>query len=354
MLLQHFLNQPFREPHQPSIIRDNLLSATTSQDLPSIPTKNRPPVEHVAEKTPLLIGFTSNWPMLQQAVVSYIVAGWPPKDIYVVDNSGTLLSNRHNLLSIQNPSYLNYSRLQDTLGVNVVTTPTLLSFSQLQNFYLYEALQRNWTHFFWSHMDSVALSTTNADPNAAYQSLYLRAVQDLRSSVALKDWGIKYYTYDRFALVSVAAFVSVGGWDTSIPFYHSDCDVYERLKMNGYHNPSADIGNIFDVGDAMEDLTLLYEAGAPGSVLYDELQRNLTKSMDEKNGMVERNTWQMRQQGGVGEPFYRNQYGEKVVRQLMIFTGRKIFNKKWGTYECELINAGVHREDAWKHRWWIL
>ncbi len=43
--------------------------------------------------TPLFIGFTTNWLMLQQAIVSYIAAGWPPSQIYVMENTGVMDSN---------------------------------------------------------------------------------------------------------------------------------------------------------------------------------------------------------------------------------------------------------------------
>lgn len=69
-------------------IEDNFpvaFNARISADLPSIPYWNKP--KHVTDNTPLFIGFTRNWRILQQAVVSYIAAGWPPEDIFVVDNT---------------------------------------------------------------------------------------------------------------------------------------------------------------------------------------------------------------------------------------------------------------------------
>ncbi|KAJ4307245.1 Deoxycytidine kinase 1 [Collariella sp. IMI 366227] len=103
------------------------------------PEINRPPRHHYPEQTPLFVGFTRNWPLLLQCVVSYIAAGWPAEDIYVVENTGVMLANKERKLSLQNPFYLNHTQL-GLLGVNVITTPTLLTFSQLQNFYLWYAL----------------------------------------------------------------------------------------------------------------------------------------------------------------------------------------------------------------------
>lgn len=132
-------------PETPPPIVDNFpraASAKSSIDLPSIPAWNLPPEPHVNETTPLLIGFTRNWRVLQQAVVSYIIAGWPPGDIYVVENTGTLRSNRDGLLTLQNPFYIDYHRLSTIFGVNIITTPTLLTFAQLQNFYIHTALEK--------------------------------------------------------------------------------------------------------------------------------------------------------------------------------------------------------------------
>lgn len=57
--------------------------ANSPDDLPQVPLWNRPPKIHVTQSTPLLIGFTRNWPLLQQTITSYITAGWPPSDIFV-------------------------------------------------------------------------------------------------------------------------------------------------------------------------------------------------------------------------------------------------------------------------------
>lgn len=337
----------------PVAIKDNLpLKVITASDLPPIPKPNLPPEPHLPCPTPLLIGFSQNWPMLQQAIVSYLVAGWPASDIFIIDNTGTMFSNRRAQLSIQNPSFLDYHRLEKIYNVNIIMTPTRLSFSQLQNFFLHEALVRDWTHYFWSHMDVVALSTIDPS-NTGYQSLYRRVVADLEASTSSKEWAIRFYAYDRLAVVSVAAFDSIGGWDTSIPYYSSDCDVYGRLNMAGYNrNPSPDIGQIFDVATAMEDVTVLFLAGSPYTPLYDSLYYNMSRNMEQKN-KAERNTWQAVQQGGQGEPYYYKMSGWEIVRTNMIEVGRKIFRLKWGTSQCRLYDEGVRESDLWKSRsWW--
>lgn len=124
------------------------LAAHSTTDLPPIPSWNNPPSPHVPEKTPLFIGFTRNWRLLQQVVVSYITSGWPPEDIYVVENTGVMDSNKMARLSLQNPFFLNHTRL-NMLGVNVLVAPTLLTFAQLQSFYMFHSISQNWTTYFW-------------------------------------------------------------------------------------------------------------------------------------------------------------------------------------------------------------
>ena len=44
------------------------------------------------------------------------------------------------------------------LGVNIIVWPTLLSFAQLQNFFVWTAFQSDMPVYFCGHMDVVALS----------------------------------------------------------------------------------------------------------------------------------------------------------------------------------------------------
>ncbi|KAF2457105.1 hypothetical protein BDY21DRAFT_344946 [Lineolata rhizophorae] len=114
--------------------------------------------DHVTQ-TPLFIGFSHNWPMLHQTVASFVAMGWPASDIIVVDNTGTFDSNARGLLSPANPAYMNTTNLRQ-LGVDVLIVPTLLTFSQLQNFFLPTANTRGYGGYYWAHQDVVML----ADP----------------------------------------------------------------------------------------------------------------------------------------------------------------------------------------------
>lgn len=265
----------------------------------------------------------------------------------MIDNTGTFLSNRHKKLSINNPSYLDYDRLEQVLGVNIIVAPTRLSFSQLQNLFLSEAINRHWSHFFWSHADAVALSTG--------RSLYTEAVADFR--LGLQDpnsWAIRLYAYDRLALVSVDAFEAVGGWDTRIPFYPVDCDMYGRLGMAGYVNPSPFIGHVFDVASTVNNLAVFFNLGGVGSPAYNALEEELSGMMAQKNQHdKERNIWQDWQTGGIGEPYYYDREGTRRSHVQMIALGRKIYRMKWGTKECQLQSHGRTIQDLWAHRSWF-
>ncbi|KAL8907283.1 MAG: hypothetical protein Q9171_005925 [Xanthocarpia ochracea] len=351
--------------------------ADSPSALPEIPPWNKPPRPHIGEKTPLFIGFTRNWRLLQQVVVSYITAGWPPEDIYVVDNSGVMQSNQKGLLSLQNPFYLNYNRLTTLLEVNVLTTPTLLTFAQLQNFFTFTALEKQWEHYFWAHMDSPVVSDEEIEEQGQpYESLYMRAVNVMRKTME-PDYGLlaaRWFAYDRLSLVRTQAFVDVGGWDTLIPYYMTDCDMHERLWMRNFTIEDAKAGLIYDVASAIDDLELFYrrkprsikreekpelppiEPPAPvlkadgrNSPEYHELLKKLDEMQRAKNeDKAGRNTWQSAQQGGQGEPFYRDGAGfEQGISMTMNF-GRDVFEAKWGRGLCDLREAGLGENDAWR------
>ncbi|KAL9020779.1 MAG: hypothetical protein Q9185_001963 [Variospora sp. 1 TL-2023] len=364
--------------------------ASSPADLPPVPSWNRPPTEHVPEATRLYIGFTRFWPLLQQAVVSYIAAGWPPEDIYVVENTGTMDANKRGLLTIRNPFYLDYHRLTAILGVNVVSTPSLQTFAQLQNFYLFEAINNNLTHYFWSHMDVAVHPHEDREP---FQSLYMKAVDVVREtqkpdylvdeSGHKKEWGIQFFAYDWLALVNVKTFADLGGWDTMIGYYGTDCDMYTRLSMDNYASPVQDAGMVYDVTNSLEDLEVLYrrrpkkqeardrrdiKAGSYNSTLpspnkaylesteedekgaegFKKLVATLEQIQQDKRDDKNRNSWQLRQNGGEGEPYYYDPDGFEKALQMTIELGRQIIDEKWGHKGCDIEPAGRKKGDQWR------
>ncbi len=263
----------------PPPIKDNFPLLATSTP-PPVPKWNQPrPDMHkdynLTSAPPLFIGFTRTWPVLLQAVVSYITAGWPPSQIYVVENTGTQQANARGQLTLQNPFYLNHTVLH-ALGVNVVTTPALLSFAQLQNFFLSLTYAHSWPYYFWSHMDVLALSyeagrdgVTPGYTEPGYKTIYelgLTALQRAREKEARGEgkWGIRFFAYDHLALVNPAAYEDVGGWDTLIPYYLTDCDMHSRLTMRGWSMEDALAGIVTDVASALADLAALYRVEGVG------------------------------------------------------------------------------------------
>ncbi|KAF7888536.1 uncharacterized protein EAF02_003077 [Botrytis sinoallii] len=397
------------------------LNAHSASELPPIPKWNQPPNPHVPEKTPLLIGFTRNWRLLQQVVVSYITAGWPPSDIYVVENTGVMNSNKDGQLSLQNPFFLNHTRLH-MLGVNVLIAPTLLTFSQVQNYFLWTAIENKWPTYFWSHMDLAILSfedrwidahPDNVNPSPKkFQSLYDHCVSALRNVTTpnpetgvVKPWALEFFSYDRLALVNTESYQKVGGWDTLIPFYGTDCDMHERLAMEGFEMRDWPAGAIWDVASSLDDLEVLYrkkegpdpsfidpnaveeelaradsnsttDASLPSEKhprdlssrnlfsdknhrewtdepvaqeswrkLLDVLDHMGNSKVANKNG---RNTWQGRQVGGQNDPYYRDSEGFEIGIQMSIEHGRRVFAEKWGHRDCDLRAQGLVPGDAWR------
>ena len=263
----------------PPPIQDNFPLLATSTP-PPVPKWNQPRQDmhkdyDLPTAPPLFIGFTRTYPVLLQAVVSYITAGWPPSQIYVIENTGAQQANARGQLTLQNPFYLNHTVLH-ALGVNVVTTPALLSFAQLQNFFLSLTYTHAWPYYFWSHMDVLALSyeggrdgVTPAYDAPGYKTIYelgLAALQRAREKEARGEgkWGIRFFAYDHLALVNPAAYEDVGGWDTLIPYYLTDCDMHSRLMMRGWSMEDALAGIVTDVASALGDLAALYRVEGVG------------------------------------------------------------------------------------------
>ncbi|ESZ92042.1 hypothetical protein SBOR_7572 [Sclerotinia borealis F-4128] len=325
--------------HESSQIADTFQYET----LPDIPLWNKSPKEYVPERTPLFIGFTRNWPLLQQCILSYITAGWPADDTYVVDNTGTMKSNfipKPNI-TLQTPSYLNVDRVTNVFGVKVIFTPNLLTFAQLQNFYIYTALENDWENYFWSHMDVVVFSEedlTHAPLN-----------QQRNPATSHKS-----------------LFVKMGGC------YSSDCDMYQRLGMAGIIMDTAEAGWVMDVGRTIDLNPLFrrkYSIDMPpttaaemnklaednmGGESFKRLINLVQKEAELKNNdQRERNSWQQRQSGGHGELFYRDPRGFEQALEILIRSGDEIYLEKWGHIGFDLRESGLKLDDAWmvEHDW---
>ncbi|TEA12403.1 Reticulocyte-binding protein 2-like protein a [Colletotrichum sidae] len=296
--------KPYRSPiykpaptyTPPPVVDPFPLLANTADSPPPIPSHNLPSKDlHVqyglSAQPPLFIGFTRQWPILLQCVVSYITAGWPASSIYVLENTGVQFANSQGRLSLQNPFYLNHTTLT-RLGVNVIQAPTLLSFSQMQNMFLHTAHERNWPYYFYSHQDVVVFSLEDGadnvhrpgdrdwefysdeekerlmNPPAAgeegYTTIYENCLRDLNVTLERGEkWGFRWYQYDHLTLVNRAAMDAIGGWDSLIPYYATDCDMNARLAMDGWTMKHRRVGIVNDVSTHLKDLAVLYRV--PGA-----------------------------------------------------------------------------------------
>ncbi|OTA52996.1 hypothetical protein K449DRAFT_456091 [Hypoxylon sp. EC38] len=369
---------------------------------PALATSTPPPIPeyNVAEKDiwikyglevppPLIIGFTRSWPMLLQAVVSYITAGWPAEQIYVVENTGMQQANARGQLSLQHPWYMNHTSLK-RLGVNIIQTPVLLNFAQLQNFYLSLSYIHSWPYYFWSHMDVLALGHENGfeglTPRAGepgYKSLYTLCLEELSRTLATDErWGTRFFAYDHLTLQNPKALEDIGGWDTLIPYYMTDCDTYTRFHMRNWTQNDSNCGVVTDTSVVLDNLLVLYRdpsvtpdfrdpnpppppsasegeqkmkardvpPGLNGPVEYwERLLEVADRMFHYKHGDRGRNTWQSGQHGGQGEPFYYDSAGFSEALEVLTEAGKEVFRRKWGHGDCDLIGGGgLKFEDQWK------
>ncbi|KAG6354606.1 hypothetical protein INS49_004624 [Diaporthe citri] len=353
--------------YTPPPVRDPfpLLAMSTP---PPIPRWNKPrPNLHeeydLPIPPPLLIGFTRTWPILLQAVVSYITAGWPPEQIYVIENTGVQMANARGQLSLQNPFYLNHAQLKK-LGVNVVQTPVLLNFAQLQNFFLSMANTHEWPYYFWSHQDVLTLSfeegfegVTPPYNQPGYKTVYELGCQwldDARKNDS--RWAVRF--------------------SHTITWH---C----RLLMSNLTMIDKHAGTVTDTSAALNDLLALYrdprvvpdftdpnppaphpepdtkakraptpeaaDSEDPNLAYYHSLRHVSDRMFHYKHGERGRNTWQQGQHGGMGEPFYYSSTGLAEAIDVLTEAGREVFRRKWGHRDCDLISgAGLRPSDAWR------
>lgn len=346
--------------------------ARQSNFSPAVAAYNVPPPALARLRTPLFIAFTRNNAMLNQAVLSYIAAGWPREDIIIIDNSGTMDANPLGLLTPENPFFLNYTLFREHYGISILQTPVLLTFAQLMNFYLRVSMAHGWEFFFWSHMDVAILSD---EDTTTYKSFHARVLEILDSlgfdylaegrNVRHKsgNWALKYFSYDWLTLVNVPAWRTIGSWDTFIPYYATDCDAYSRIVLEGFTKSDAHAGHVFDLPQAIEypeqkffagsEISSAYEpaedAMQPGSQRYYDLLEELKGLGESKSKEAEgtRNSWQRDGQGGAGEPFTYDPQGFQKMWWKSALHGREMFRAKWGISECNLNEHGVTLDNAW-------
>lgn len=286
--------------------------------------------------------------------------------------------------------------------------------------------------------DHPTLTSPTSD-HTEYRSLYQNAVLELRAIEKLtppaSNWSLRFFSYDHLTLVRTQALIEVGGWDSMIPYYTTDCDMHNRLSWANLKIEVAYAGNVYDIASSLDDLLVLYRKKNTGvrpsftdpNILLNKMieeeekknakanrkEENRKKQEEEKNRQVAeavernaspepnpshmftkkpqtssskhiwedddigsplfndlthtlkamvaskagskrgRNTWQMAQTGGKGEPFYRDPLGFEKALGMTVDMGREVFAEKWGHRDCELEAAGLTTGDAWRveHDW---
>jgi hypothetical protein len=216
---------------------------------------------------------------------------------------------------------------------------------------------------------------------------------DPNASDSTKPWAIQFFAYDRLALVNRAAYESIGGLDTAIPYYHSGCDMHDRLKMHGfeYNKDHIKAGIVYDVTNSLDDLLVIYRikdrvepsfmidsqkkgkrddpnllvdentsprewvSDTPGTAAYTKLRDTAKNMTDYKNhlGGAGRNIWQARQKGGQGELYYRDLEGFDRSISMLARLAREVYAEKWGHRACSLLEIGRRSGDEWRveHDW---
>jgi hypothetical protein len=110
------------------------------------------------------------------------------------------------------------------LPVSIFVPPVPLSFAQTQNWMLRETIRRGKPIYIFMHSDAII-------PGGACEKLLDLARFTEESG---QRWGAIFTHYDVLAAFNPRAFEDVGGWDTNLPWYYSDNDVYRRLKLAGW------------------------------------------------------------------------------------------------------------------------
>jgi len=222
-----------------------------------------------------------------------------------------------------------------------------------------------------------------------YKSLYTLCLEELKRTLATDDrWGLRFFAYDHLTLQNPQALEDIGGWDTLIPYYMTDCDTYPRMEMRKWSQNSARCGIITDTSSVLDDLIALYrdpkvipkftdpnppppaheepdkpekrdvatrnkESSSPNMADPIEYWRALQRVADSmfhyKHGDRGRNTWQGGQHGGHDEPFYYDNAGFAEALDILTQAGKEVFRRKWGYPNCDLIaGAGLSFDDQWQ------
>jgi hypothetical protein len=106
----------------------------------------------------------------------------------------------------------------------IIHPPVPLSFAQTQNWMLKLAEGSGSTFYLFLHSDAEAGQGV------------VKKIIDMTNALIKEGhkWGVIFTAYDALAVFNTTAFREVGGWDSFLEWYHSDTDMYRRLRLAGY------------------------------------------------------------------------------------------------------------------------
>lgn len=107
---------------------------------------------------------------------------------------------------------------------NCERPPVPLTFSQSMNLEFVTAIRQEKKFCLHMHSDAII-------PDGAIEKLLEAARQVDKEG---RKWGVIYTFYDILAVYNPQAYLDIGGYDTTLPAYFSDCDWYYRLDLAGY------------------------------------------------------------------------------------------------------------------------
>ena len=105
-----------------------------------------------------------------------------------------------------------------------ITPATPLTFSATQNFMLKMATEGMSPFYLFMHSDA------EAGPLSVHRLIQIADTLTKEN----RKWGVVWTAYDALAAFNTEAFNDVGGWDEELEWYHSDTDIYRRLKLANY------------------------------------------------------------------------------------------------------------------------
>ena len=276
---------------------------------------------------PHFVAYTFNWDMLNQCLRSFnsSIIGW--RNIILIDNSpGKLAVKKHRWLAA---SY-------QPMIISIVPTPSLLSFSHLQNLFFTMAEQSGCRFYSWSHMDiflfpfqedwnmhekSMNKSMRSQPSLSSFPNVYKKYLDSIdHVNTTEQHWGLMFYAYDLLTAVRTTAYQSTGPFDVAIPQYKADCDYYNRLRLKGYQTLKRYIMHVFHMSSILSNH--LIEEMSNGT--WQRANEILNASGNKSSIGDSRTQWRLDHM----------RRADREAASILTPAGWTYYERKWGTHDC--------------------